>query len=299
MTRRIFYIPVLFLIFFTSCKDSKPIELKFQLAKGDKYEYTSDVTMELTQQWQSQEMKMNTRFIYTYLFEVQKDSADWKQLSATIMRVRSDISSGKTRIVVDTDSTGRDTMSMPGRLSKMYQQMKGKTFWFDINSKGEVGEVTGMEEMLNEFMADSLADPQLVAQMRSGFNKENFRQNINQTFAVYPGKAVKEGDSWSKSSSVNSIGIKVNTDNTYKLQSVDGNDAKVKISSSINAPKSVTKGMSMTMKGTTEGIMHYDILTGIATGGKVETNVDMEMVMNGETIPARSNMIIVIKGKKQ
>jgi hypothetical protein len=288
------------MVYTTACKNSDSVDLKFNLPKGSKYEYATTMDMNMNQAIMGQQMQMKNKMGVTYLFEVLNDSSNWKTMKATINRISMDVNAMGQSMSFDTDKPSTDTAGEMAAVSKMFGAMKGGQFTFTMNDKGEVGSVTGMEEMVRKMAATMPNAEQAMAGMGNTFNNENFKQNIEQSFSVYPGKPIKVGETWKKTTTMKNQGMTIKSDNTYTLESVKGNDAVVKVVSKLSSDSSaaVQPGMTMTIDGTSNGNMHFDVPTGIATDGKMNMKMNMKMNAQGQEIPMNMDMTISVKGKK-
>jgi hypothetical protein len=184
-------------------------------------------------------------------------------------------------------------------MGKVIGAMKGGEFSFIMNEKGEVGQVSGINDMMQRMMS-SLDVPNadaMAAGMSSAFNEENFKQNIQQAFAVYPGKPVKPGDSWASSMDMTNGGMAMKLGNNYTLESVNGDKANVKVDSKISSPDPAANN-NMNISGTMKGTMQYDIPTGVPVRGDLDMNMDMQMSSGGQTVPMKTDIKMKITGKK-
>ena len=301
MTRNLLpSIVLLTTLWFASCNSAsnKTIELKFNLPKGTAYAYSMNMDMTMNQKMMGQEMKMKNSIGFNYLFEVLNDSAGWKTIDATISKITVDMDGGGMTLHYDTDQPAKDTAGPMGMMSKMFGAMKGAKFSFTMNDKGEIGEVRGLKEM-QEQMASGIPG-EMTAEGMNSFNEENFRQNIQQAFAIYPGKPVKPGDSWTKSMTMNSQGMQIKSDNTYTLEAVNGNNAAIKIVSTLSSAGSPEMNQAqISMAGTSEGKMNYDIPTGMISDGNIDMKMEMSIKAQGMEMPMKMEMKMAMKGNKK
>jgi hypothetical protein len=83
--------------------------------------------------------------------------------------------------------------------------------------------------------------------------------------------------------------------NTYTLESVEGNTATVKVNSKISSPAADS---AATINGTSTGNIKYDIPSGIAIDGDMDTNLDMNINRGGQSMPMSTDIKMKITGKK-
>lgn len=289
------------------CKGTKSpdgLNLKFNLQKGEKFLYTAGMDMHSRQNVMGKDMDVNTRMDMAYTFEVTGDSAGWKQVNATISKIAINMDAGGMQIKFDSDDpTALDSTNPMAKVGQIFGAMKGGQFGFTMNEKGKVGNVTGIREMMEHAVA-SLNDPTSSAALMAGlsktFDENQFKQNLEQSFGIYPDKPVKAGDSWNKTMTMNNAGIIMKMDNTYTLESVDNNNANVKMSSKISSGSDSAKlmGMNMDMNGTMEGTMQFDIASGMPVKGVSTMQMNMKVKSQGTEMPMNMTFTMNITGKK-
>jgi hypothetical protein len=293
------------LFLFMSCGPSSPgngnaITLKFNVGKGAKFNYTANVGMHITENVMGQTMNMENKIGMGYIFEVEKDSAGWKTLTSTINKISMDVNAGGRSLKFDTDSSLSDTAGPEGMMSKIFGAMKGGQFSFTMDEKGHVGSVYGMKEMMERMVSRlNVPNAEMIMQsMGKSLDEANFKQNIEQSFAVYPDKPVKPGDTWVRTLNINSNGLPVKYDNTYTLNSVTGSNANVKVSSKISSGADSSTTGAKDVNGTMTGDMNYDIPTGIPLTGDLNMKMNMKVSAQGQEMPVNMDMKMTITGKK-
>jgi hypothetical protein len=87
--------------------------------------------------------------------------------------------------------------------------------------------------------------------------------------------------------------MEIKSDNVYTLESVAGNIANIKVNSKISSPDTTTN-----IAGTITGTMQYDIPSGVAVDGDLDTNMNMNVNAGGQSIPMTIGIKTKITGKK-
>lgn len=113
---------------------------------------------------------------------------------------------------------------------------------------------------------------------------DNALINIIEMFTRYlPGRAVKEGESWTLTSSVNSGGMALNVETTSHLDGVSGNKASVTAESSIkaspNAPP-MQQGPARITYDNLQGLTKSSMVIDTATGLLVESSAKSRITGN-------------------
>jgi hypothetical protein len=280
----------------TPGKSGDAIDLKFNLAKGDSYDYNMDMNMSMKGNINGQAMNVTNKMAMGYHFGVTGDSAGWKKISSTISRIAMNINAGSgVNINYDSDKPVDTSDMVNGTMGKVLGAMKGGEFTFTMNDKGQIGSVTGITEMMNKMMASVPNAGAMAGSMGSAFNEDNFKQNIQQAFGMYPSKPVKPGDTWTSVMNTNNAGMSIKMNNTYTLESVSGDNANIKVNSKITSPSGdSTVGINGNMTGT----MKYDVPTGVPVDGDLDMMMNMNVNQGGQSMPMNMDIKMKITGKK-
>jgi len=273
------------------------ITLKFAAGKGTKFNYTTVTDMTMQQAIMGSDVKVTTKITMGYVFSVTNDSAGWKTIDATINKVAMDFNANGEAMQYDSDNPGIDSISPMGKMGAVLGALKGGQFSFTINENGEVGQVTGMKEMLQQKLP---AAPGGQSDGMAGvFTEDIFKNNLAQSFSVYPGKPVKEGDTWNKSTLVDITGSKARLDNTYTLETVEGGTAKIKMVSKISADGATpAQGVTISMSGDAKGTSAMDIATGITLNSENIMTVDAKANAQGQQSAMKAELKMTTTGKK-
>lgn len=299
MTRVFAFASLVAIVLACANKPGDAIQLRFNMAKGDKFEYATTLEMNMQQATlQQQEGTMKNSMAFTYLFEVLNDSADVKTIASTISHIRMDMSAMGNSMQVDSDQPEKDTVGPMGMIGKIFGVLKGARFTFKMDNKGTISDFQGLGELQQRIAAQFPGSAPIG--LDKMFNEETFRQNMQQTFAAYPGKPVKPGDTWTKLMTMQSQGMNVKAENTYTLDSIKGNVAVVRLNSKLSSAGASTemKGMEINMTGTSAGSVHYDIKTGMPVDGNIESKMSVQMKTQGVDVPMNMNTSMKVKGKK-
>jgi hypothetical protein len=242
--------------------------LSFNLQKGSTYvqRMDFDVTTETPEQ------KMNMKIKGTYRLNVSAETDSTKILNVAYERIGMDMDMGMMTISASSDSAIAIDLSDPGSaaastMARMFQAMKGKSFQLTVNREGKVIGVAGMDA-LTDAVIGSMGLPEAEqAGARAGFtqqfNERTMRQSFNQAFYIFPARAVKTGDTWSRS--YNEEGSSITTN--YTVRSIKGNEVTLSTSSVINAT-----GQNLTGSGT--GELLIDARTGLVLRGEQTSKLD-------------------------
>lgn len=268
------------ILFFAACSSGskEKVDLKFNLSKGDKFEYSVALNQDAA--------GVTNKTSMVYLYEVTGDSAGWKNVKATFNRISIDMNGMGRSVKFDTDDSAS---SANNPTAQIFAGLKGAQFAFTVNDKGEIGKVTGIDEILQKLG---------IAALAKTFNAESFKQQMQQAFSAYPDKAVTIGESWKKPITTNVNGIEVKTDNTYTLQEVSNSVAKIKVETDILSEGGKVQGMDMSMKGDGKGTIDFDVTSGMPLNSEVKMDIDVTVGSGSTKIPMKLNQTATVKGKK-
>lgn len=271
----------------------KAIDLKFNLPVGNGFGYNIDMDMKTAGNAGGQEVNVDNTMKIGYNFAVTADSAGWKKINAVITTIAMNINTGGVNINYDSDKPVDTTDMMSSTFGKVLGSMKGGKFVFTMNKDGKVGNVTGLDELISNVSAAGGSD--MMGGITNAFSDENFKNNLQQSFAFYPAKPVKPGDTWTNTTTTNTNGAQLTMNNSYTLESVSGDIANVKVNSTLSAPASASIN---SMGGATTGNMQFDIKTGVPVLGDLNTKMDLDINANGQSIPMKMDIKMKITGTK-
>lgn len=293
-------------ILFMGCpagKNADGYTFKFNMQKGSKFDYAMNMDMNMKQSMMGKEMTMKSKMTMGYLFEVTNDSAGWKTVAATISKIAMDMNAGEMAMKFDTDNLDADTSGPMAMVGKIFGGMKDGKFVFTIDENGTIGEVHGFNEILQRSItAANIPNADMVIQsMGKSFDENQFKQNMQQSFNIYPGKPVKVGENWTKNTTLNNSGMLMKMDNTYTLESVTGDDAVIKVASKITSGMDSTamSGTQVNMNGTMSGNMNYDIVSGLPKKGDMDMKMSMKVTSQNMDMPIDMDMKMTFTGTKK
>lgn len=278
-----------------SCAPKKTIDLKLKLAKGESYHYLFD--FDINQSFMGQ--KMNTKMAMGFAMKITGDDGTYKTMQAFYDRISMSMHTPQMDITVDTDQpapTQEDIAKDPTKImSVMFHAMKGLSFSMKVTEKGEVKEITGLEQMIDSMVASvtnnlTLPEAQLATikeSARSQFNEESLKDMMQQSFNNYPDKPVAVGDTWTKHVSTKGA-LKIQMDNTYTLKSVEGDNAIIDMKSKV---KTLTGGNGLSGDQTARLVI--DLKTGMTSSCNILQ--DMKGKVNGTDMALTSKATITGK----
>jgi hypothetical protein len=239
----------------TFSQEFKPI---IKVAKGENYNYTSGMNMDINISVAGQEMKVTSSSTYTIKNVIDKVNADG---SIDIINTTWDIK-------VLSSAMGKDsTINMEGKAGPTYKQQFDK---------------------LGNFVKKEIIDSSALL-----INIDNTSNSLS-VFCEFPDKNLKPGDKWTKerTDSIDikqmggKMGVKGQTEYTFgQKEKIDGMDLiKVTFTATLGiGGKGNMMGMDIFMEGTgvSSGELYFDPATGVIYTNKGNIEMDINMAITG------------------
>ncbi|MFO8021265.1 MAG: DUF6263 family protein [Perlabentimonas sp.] len=257
------------------------VNFKLNLKKGEvtKYRATNNQVITQTMGGNKQEVKQNQ--IYEYeLSALGKDDQGNFNTTITFTRVAIDINAQGMNMAFDSDEDESSAANNPQLMG--FAALVDKSLNAKFSPSGEVVEVSGVDKMIDDMVAEVAADnegmkAQMKQTMQQSFNQESLKQMFGGSFIEFPAKSLKKGDTWTENLSIVNQ-FTLNVVNNYTLKSVSGNKAHLDISSTLSTEpgnKSNMQGMEVTYNlfGTQNGEIIVEVETGKILGSEIEQSI--------------------------
>ena len=251
-------------------KTEAPVAFSFNLPKGTAYSYT--MTLDATNQ--SEGRKMGTGMNWNYNLNVVDDKNKVKTVKVTYKRIDMSMDMGMGGQKLEFSSEKKveesDFMQMP---SRMFGVIKGKSFTMKVNDRGEIIAVEGFDKIGEAIVAEmKVPDAQktmMLQNFKQQFNDKAAKEMFSQAFEIFPGKPVKVGDSWKKTSTPIG-GDDMSSVTTYTVRNIAGGKVYLDVNSKIDTGDEGSAG-SQTGKMVVDaatGLVQDASLTNKITGAK-------------------------------
>jgi hypothetical protein len=215
--RWLFVVPVL-AILVAGARAQTPVDLKWKFEKGKPFyqEMTTDTTQNMTVMGQKITQVQKVTFFLSWT-PVDKDKDGNWTVKQKIDGMKMEIEIGGNKIPFDsTKDTGATNP-----LSDFFKALVGSEFTLTIDKDMKITKIEGRDEFLKKLIKENQAMEPLLKTILSD---EALKQLSDPAFAVVPDKAVKKGDSWEKSATLN-MGPIGSFETKYKY-TYDGPDEK-------------------------------------------------------------------------
>ncbi len=272
------------------------VTLKYQFKKGDKFSYRlttitmSDQTIHADSVIKS---KSNQTTYYTFDFNVKNvDKNNVAEIQATISSMKIDADMNGQKVVYD--SKANNSPQTKAQFVE-YESITNSPFIVKIDPKGNVVDVTGMDKVVDKFLAAQPPKQKLTADQKSNLVRSiaQVLQPITQMiFKEVPDKPVAKDSSWVRQYPGSLAIFQMTNTAKYTVQDfvkVNGLNA-AKINASLNVKWSGNKqgsenGMNYTFsdpKITGGGIILFGVDNGKVIKSETSTNVEMNVVIESK-----------------
>ena len=264
------------------------IKMALNMKTGDTFqiETNSDQDLKVSVMGMDQNFQQEIGQVQTY--EVTNVSGKGEvEFKITYDQVQ--MKSNNPQAPVEFDSGDNLEASEVPMAAKGMATLPGQSYSIRMSSKGEVLEVNGMDNVLDNMMAaysdmGSEVVEQMGASMRMQFGDEAVKSQLQQLTGFYDEKKkTKVGKSWKREYSINQ-GVAVNIETTYKLEELKNNQAVISYKSKITPNPS---GAPMLMGGMElsyemEGKQSGKILMNLSNGwpALMDSDQDVEGIMH-------------------
>lgn len=161
--------------------------------------------------------------------------AQGTRVTDTIRRVAVSVKSGDTSISFDSRTQAQP---QPPSDFDILRALLGKQSQFTIKTDGTLADVKGLGEAVDQARAragESPAAASILDQYKSSMNDAAMKRTLEELLAVVPGREVRVGETWSRTTSV-SIGSAgtLSITSTHRLAAADSGRATIKTESVVS-----------------------------------------------------------------
>ena len=256
-------------------KQANAVLLKFNFQKGKKFDYVLNFDVNVEREGK----KRNNTMKWNYNMEVVDEKNKIKTIKTTYKRIDMAMdlpgTGQKTEFSSDKEVDPMNFMEFP---SKMFAALKGKSFLMQVNEKGEILSVSGLDK-IGEAMVNAVNLPDEMKQkmlqgFKQQFSEDAVKQMFSQSFNIFPNKLVSIGDSWRKTSA-SSAPINLEAATTYTVKNIKNNLVYLTSNSKLKGDNDAT--------GTETGKLIVDSKTGLVTEASFEQRLNGKVQINSRS----------------
>jgi hypothetical protein len=216
-------------------------------------------------------------------------------LRQTVDAVKMDMNSPIMTMAYDSATPDANSGPASAALKDVFSQLVGQSYTLVVAPTGEVKKVDGVSQLAEKMFKNVGSDPAMAGMLdglKSNLSDDAVRNLFMQSFAQFPDKPIKIGDSWDlKTSQANPMLGTLLTSVKATLKSVDaeagGRVARVATTVSVKRDPSQpapTNPMGMKLdvgESTGDGEQVFDVATGLLRSSIVRQTIPMTMSGTG------------------
>lgn len=255
---------VLLIPFFTfQTFAQKSADLKYNVNKGDAYEYVVDIDQDVVFETNGQTMALDVQITLENSTIVEAVYNDSIKLKSVIERIKMVQGIFGMQVTYDSDDPASNENPMAAKIAETMGTVIGKSYLQVMDARGGI---------IRMDMGNLTDNDDIVDNINSGTQ-----------FAVYPDHPVKVGESWEEDiTPVAESDMKMHA--KYTLIKLSGKQATIQFDGTISANK--MQDMDLRMEGTQKGEMIVDVKSGWLIESTVDQEIEMDVEQSGQKFPA-------------
>lgn len=260
------------------------VDLKFNVAQGEKYSYTSDINQKVTAS--GQQMQQNIMMKYDY--EVAGADGANKKIKISYKQVKMEMTGPNLSMKYDSEHPEAGSKEM----GVGFEQLLQKSITATVSPEGGIVAIEGIDQLLPKNAANA-----------AGIDEKTMKQMLESSFNIYPGKPVKVGDSWTRKSNFNMQIFQMSIEATYTLKSVNGGKATLAVDSKISMDPSAStdpkmQNLKMQISGTQKGTLELEVASGQLVSGAIKQEIKGNINAGGKDMPMELSSDVRMTGQK-
>jgi len=277
--------------FVVSCGGGEAVDLKLNVAKGDKFKSVLKMDQKITTSAMGMNMNIDQNLeIYQSLtvedVNANGDVAFESVMDRFYMKQSMPMMGMPVNVEFDTDKPEK-AGAMGESMRPYFAKMKNLTYKMQMDSRGRLIK-SNMAEVYEKLGLDSLS--------RQGGSNNN-TSTAGQYMSQLPEKPVKKGDTYTvevKPSDLSPMGMT----NTYKIMEVTADKVVMELKSEF-MPSAKVNDIDVDIKGGQTGTVEIDRKTGMTLKSDLTQNIDMTIVSMGMKVPMKTSSTVVFTCQKQ
>ncbi len=218
---------------------AKKYDISLHLEEGRTYVQNMVTEMTIVQEFNGQEIKISMAIDggMEYLVKEVTETSYELDVKYTSLGIKMDMPLAK----MEFQSGQVINDSITDMMALLFNKLVGKTFQLNLDKKGKVNSVTGINEILTGLL-DGLPEVseekrmEFSEQINSSFGEEAVTKSLEMQTAIFPDQSVNIGETWSKETTFKSTMVfEMNT--TYVLESIENEVYIITSTSNLIAPK--------------------------------------------------------------
>lgn len=274
------------------------VTLRVKLDKGAEVKYQSTTDQVITQTVGAMKQVINQKQIFEFKIAVTNKLPNENiQAKITFTRIAVDMETQGMSMKFDSDKKDEGPAANPQFL--VFGAMINKSVSATITPIGNIVEVTGIEELRKQMLAETAGQAQIEQTIGAAISQDAIKQMFGGAFINYPEKGIKAKSTWTENQTIENQ-FTLNMINSYSVLAMDENGVKLSLSatmSTIPGNKSNMMGMQVTYNlfGTTSGNLTINPKTGMILESFMEQSINGNIT--GDMMGQKMDIPMVITSK--
>lgn len=290
------YLSIAMLAFATFGCKSEPEIITIKLKKGQVY--TQNMSVKSVSEQTIQGMKSNTNTLSEseIKFEV-------LEVKDTVYTLKGTFGTISTKMFKDEDTIDKVKNAAVNQTSELFSKIKGKSYTMIMSNTGRIIKTEKLDILFNDLfknMPESAEEVKVMMRksLTNAYGDSAIRKSAELTSALYPGKAVKEGDSWAAENSGGNNIMTPKVKGLYTLDKISGseylisNKSTIEVKNSADAVEMNNFSMKYAVSGTMTSNSKVDRKTGMIMEMKALQNISGVIKLKTSSSPEEIEMPI-------
>jgi hypothetical protein len=287
----------------THTTTEKKYTFKLHLQTGAKYYYTIHNETDVNLSIKDNKVENKNNITVGLIYNINKDSAGNDLFKITFDSFAVVLKNGNKETNLTTANGGEYSLDPTER---MLASLKDNSIFVTADANGRIISVSGYKEIADKLVSEmnitneterNQVEGQISSMAGEGFVKNNLAQSFN----IFPDSALYVGDSWTKELTASTqLGLDLPT--VYTLYSVDNNVATIKSASDINTSNQNINingtQAAATLKGNEEGKLRLELNTGMILQADSKVSIKGNIEVMGSEVPVSIKISKQVTAKK-
>lgn len=263
----------------TNYAQKKKTQLVYHFQTGQEIKLWQETKQAITQEINGEKQNIQTTMSGGFHFKVLSLRENVAKIETKYENIRmtSETPFGK----IEMDSNAPD--STKNIFSKLIKSICNVPFYIEMNQRGIIEKVEGMEMLIDSMVSKFDTLPKLQKDMlRQQLNKqlgaESLKGSLEMALVQYPQMPIKKGGTWNTVVGMRG-GIKANINHKWQLLDIQKNTAKVNSNAEIKTldPNEITQMNSMDIKTDLQGNQTTESEIDLTSGWPVLTSINSQI----------------------
>lgn len=289
-------------VLFTACSAQED-GLSLNLKKGETFKQNTKSEMTIVQEINGQDMEINMTLDGNMNFEVKDIIKDKYHMDVWFAEMAMSMKTPQGTMEFGSDNPRENDM-----MSQTFAAMTGKKFQMILLSSGKVEEIKNLDTLWKQVIdkqeqLNEMQKRQLQMQIMQSYGDEAMIGSIESALAIYPDKAVKQGDEWSVETNMES-GFSATLTTNYEYVEKHADYALIRGEGTIqsNDKDAYVQSNGMPMKYDLTGTMNSEVKIDKETGWIIESVITQDIsgkahIKANEQMPTDMEIPMEIKSK--